>query len=71
MHINRYDMDTIFMNSTNSRTPKPNSLTLKLQHKMNLNIRKKSVALANRTIYYSWKNISPELKNSLLTIGNE
>ena len=33
-------MDTIFMNSTNSKTPKPNRLTLKLQSKMDLSVRK-------------------------------
>ena len=64
-------MDTIFMNSTNSKTPKANRLTLKLQSKMDLSVRKKSVALANLSIYYSWKNISPELKNNKLIIGNE
>ena len=64
-------MDTIFMNSTNSKTPKANRLTLRLQSKMDLSVRKKSVALANLSIYYSWKNISPELKNDKLIIGNE
>ena len=64
-------MDTIFMNSSNSKTPKANRLTLKLQSKMDLSVRKKSVALANLSIYYSWKNISPELKNDKLIIGNE
>ena len=33
-------MDTIFMNSTNSKTPKANRLTLKLQSKMDLSVRK-------------------------------
>ena len=62
-------MDTIFMNSTNSRTSESNKLTLKLQSEMDLSVRKKSVALANLSIYYSWKNVSPELKNNKLIIG--
>ena len=62
-------MDTIFMNSANSKTPKPNRLILRLQNKMDLSLRKKSVALANLSIYYSWKNISSELKNNKLIIG--
>ena len=44
-------MDTIFMNSSNSKTPKANRLTLKLQSKMDLSVRKQSVTLANLSIY--------------------
>ena len=36
---------------------------------MDLSVRKKSVALANLLIYYSWKNIFPALKNNKLIIG--
>ena len=50
-------MDTIFMNSENSQTPKPNVLVLKLTNKLDLRIDKKVIALSNLSIYYTWKNI--------------
>ena len=50
-------MDTIFMNSENSRTPKPHILILKLTNKLDLRIGKNVIALSNRSIYYTWKNI--------------
>ena len=50
-------MDTIFMNSENSKTPKPHVLILKLTNKLDLRIGKKVIALSNLSIYYTWKNI--------------
>ena len=50
-------MDTIFMNSENSKTPKPNILVLKLSNKLDLRIGKKVIALSNLSFYYTWKNI--------------
>ena len=50
-------MDTIFMNSENSKTPKPHVLVLKLTNKLDLRIGKKVIALSNLSIYYTWKNI--------------
>ena len=50
-------MDTIFMNSENSKAPKPNVLMLKLNNKLDLRIDKKVIALSNFSIYYAWKNI--------------
>lgn len=64
-------MDTLFINSEKARTPKKNRLTLKLQNKMDLSVRKKSKALANLSIYFSWKNISSALKNNELIVGYE
>ena len=48
-------MDTIFMNSENSKTPKPHVLILKLTNK--LRIGEKIIALSNLSIYCTWKNI--------------
>ena len=48
-------MDTIFMNSENSRTPKPYISVLKLADKLDLKIGKKVIALSNLGIYYTWK----------------
>ena len=39
-------MDTIFMNSENSKTSEPNVLILKLTDKLDLQISKKSIALS-------------------------
>ena len=50
-------MDTIFMNSENSRTSKYNVLILKLIDKLDLRSSEKSIALSNLSIYYTWKNI--------------
>ena len=50
-------MDTIFMNSENSRTPKYHLLLLNFTDKLNLRRVQKSVALSNLSIYYTWKNI--------------
>ena len=46
-------MDTIFMNSENSRTSEYYVLVLKLADKSDLEEVKKSVALSNLGIYYT------------------
>ena len=55
-------MDTIFMNSGNSKTPKSNVLILKLTKKLDLRIGEKVIALSNLSIYYTWKNIKSSYK---------
>ena len=50
-------MDTIFMNSENSKTPKVHVLILKLINKLDLRIVKEIIALSNLSIYYIWKSI--------------
>ena len=49
-------MDTIFMNSGNSKTSDPHRLLLKLLDKINIKRSGKYVALSNLSIYYKWKN---------------
>ena len=44
-------MDTIFMNSENSKTSKPHVLILKLNNKLDLRMSEKVIALSNLTIY--------------------
>ena len=61
-------MDTIFINSENSRTPKPHILTLKLTNKLDLRIGKKVIALSNLSIYYTWKNIKSSYNNNKFKI---
>ena len=48
-------MDTIFMNSENSKTPNPRVLVSKLTNKLDLRMGKKVIALSNLSIYYTWK----------------
>ena len=50
-------MDTIFMNSENSKTFDPPRQLLNLSVKINLKRSDKYVALSNHSIYYTWKNI--------------
>ena len=57
-------MDTIFMNSENSRTSEYLVLTLKLTDKLDLRRGQKTVALSNLSIYYTWKNIKRSHKNN-------
>ena len=49
-------MDTIFINSENSKTFKPHVLILKLTNKLDLRMREKVIAVSNLSIYYTWKN---------------
>ena len=48
-------MNTIFMNSGNSKTSDPHRLLLNLSDKINLKTSDKYVALSNLSIYYVWK----------------
>ena len=50
-------MDTTFMNSENSKTPKLHLLILKLTNKFDLRFGEKVIALSNVCVYYTWKNI--------------
>ena len=49
-------MDTIFINSENSKTSEYHVLVLKLADKLDLRRGQKSVALSNLSIYYTWRN---------------
>ena len=57
-------MDTIFMNSENSRTSEYHVLILKLADKLDLRSGQKSVALSNLSIYYTWRNIKSSYNNN-------
>ena len=62
-------MDTIFINSENSRTPEYHVLLLKLADKLDLRRGQKSVALSNLSIYYTWRNIKSSYKNNKFKIS--
>ena len=62
-------MDTIFMNSENSRTSEYHVLILKLTDKLDLRRGQKSIALSNLSIYYTWKNIKSSYNNNRFKIS--
>ena len=62
-------MDTIIMNSENSRTSEYHVLVRKLSDKLDLRRGQKSVALSNLSIYYTWKNVRSSHKNNKFKIS--
>ena len=62
-------MDTIFMNSENSKTSQHNVLVLKLTDKLDLRRGPKTVALSNRSICYTWKNVKSSYNNNKFKIS--
>ena len=62
-------MDTIFMNSKNSKASKPYILRLKITDKSDLRIGEKVIALSNLSIYYTWKNIKISYNNNKFKIS--
>ena len=63
------EMDTIFMNSENSKTSEPHFLMLKLTDKLDLRRDEKSIALSNLSIFYTWKNIRGSYNNNEFRIS--
>ena len=62
-------MDTIFMNSENSKTSKPHVLELKLRNKLDLRLGEKVIALSDLSIYYTWRNIKSSYNNNKFKIS--
>ena len=62
-------MDTIFMNSGNSKISELHRLLLNLADKLNLKRSDKYVALSNLSMYYTWKNIKKPYKNNKFKIS--
>ena len=62
-------METIFMNTENSKTNEPHRFRLKLADNLNLKDPNKIMALANLSIYYTWKNIKSAFKNNKFKIS--
>ena len=50
-------METILLNFENSKTNEPRRFRLTLADKLNFKYPSKNMALANLSIYYTWKNI--------------
>ena len=63
-------MNTIFINSENSKTFQPHVLLLKLTDKLCcLRRGEKIIALLNLSIYYTWKNIKRSYNNNKFEIS--
>ena len=56
-------METIFINTENSGTVERHRFKLDLADKPNFKYPDKNIALANLSIYHTWKNIKSEYKN--------
>ena len=62
-------METIFMNTENSKTNEPHRFRLTLADQLNRKDLNKNMALANLGIYYTWKNIKSAYKNNKFKIS--
>ena len=62
-------METIFRNTENSKTNEPHRFKLDLTDKLNLKNPNKNMALANLSIYYTWKNIKSKYNNNKFKIS--
>ena len=62
-------METVFMNTENSKTSRSHRFKLDFTDKLNLKNPNKSMALANLSIYFTWKNIKSEYKNNKFKIS--
>ena len=57
------------MNNENSETNETQRFTLSLADKLNLKDTSKNMALANLSIYYTWKNIKSAYNNNKFKIS--
>ena len=57
------------MNTLNSKTNESNRFIYQFSDKLNLNNPNKNMALANLSIYYTWKNIKTEYSNNKFEIS--
>ena len=61
-------METIFMNTENSKTNEPHRVRLTLADQLNVKGTNENMALANLSIYYTWKNIRSAYNNNKFKI---
>ena len=62
-------MESFFMNSKNSKTNEPNRFKYDLIDKLDLKNPNKNMALANLSIYYTWKNVKSTYNNNKFKIS--
>ena len=63
-------METIFMNTENSKTSEPHRFRFTLVDKLNLKDPSKNMALTNLSIYYTWKSITSVYNNKKSAYNN-
>ena len=61
-------METIFMNTENSETNKPNKFFLNFSQRLDLKSPNKHAALWNLSVCYTWKNTRKQYKKNKLKI---
>ena len=62
-------METFFMNTKNSKTSEPYRFKYDLIDKLDLKNSNKNMALANLSIYYTWKNVKSTCNNNKFKIS--
>ena len=62
-------METISINTENSKTNEPRRFRLDLTDTFNLKNPNKNMAFVNLSIYYTWKNIKSEYSNNKFKIS--
>ena len=62
-------METFFMNTKNSKTSEPHKFRYNLIDKLDFKNPNKNVALANLSIYYTWKNVKSIYNNNKFKIS--
>ena len=62
-------MDTIFINTENSKTNEPHRFRMYFSNKLDLR-RNKTISLANLSIYYTWENIKCSYNNNKCKISS-
>ena len=64
-----YNNLTFFMNTKNSKTNEPNRFKYDLIDKLDLKNPNKNMAIANLSIYYTWKNVKSTYNNNKFKIS--
>ena len=62
-------METKFMNTENSKRSESTKLLYEFTDKLDFKNSNKNMALANLSIYYTWKNIKSEYNNNEFKIS--
>ena len=62
-------METIFINTLNSKTNESNKFIYQFTDKLNLKNPNKNIILVNLSIYYIWKSIKSEYNNNKFKIS--
>ena len=65
IYNNLINLETIFINTENSKTSEPHRFRLTLADKFNLKDPNKNMVLAILSIYYPWRNIKSAYNNNI------